>query len=50
MIIRWFNDTGANGKDFDYRFTGKDFRMFLPNFKFLIGILESQAKSQQAKK
>jgi hypothetical protein len=23
-IIRWFNDTGANGKTFDYRFTGKD--------------------------
>ena len=49
-IIRWFNGTGANGKDFDYRFTGKDSRMFLHNFMFLIGILESQSKSQQAKK
>ncbi len=49
-IVRWFNDTGANGKDFDYRFTGKDSRMFLHNFMFLISVLEGQAitKSQQA--
>ena len=48
-IVRWFNDTGGNGKDFDYRFTGKDSRMFLHNFMFLISILEGQAKSPQAK-
>ena len=48
-IVRWFNDTCANGKDFDYRFTGKDSRMFLHNFLFLISTLEGQAKSQQAK-
>ena len=33
-IIKWFNDTRANGKDFDYRFTGKDSRLFLHNFMF----------------
>ena len=48
-IVRWFNETGANGNNFDYRFTGKYSRMFLYNFMFLISILEGQAKSQQAK-
>ena len=48
-IIRGFNDTGANGKDFDYRFTGKDSRMFLYNFMFLINVLETLAKNEQAR-
>ena len=44
----WFADTGANGKDFDNQFTGKD-SMFLRNFMFL-SILEGPVKSQQAKR
>jgi hypothetical protein len=49
-IIRWIiNDTGANGKDFDYRFTSKDSRMFLYNFMFLINVLETLAKNEQAR-
>ena len=40
-IIRWYNDNAnAQGNTFDYRFTGKDFRMFLHNFMFLIDVLE----------
>lgn len=46
-IIRWFNETLGEGKEFDYRFTGKDSRLFLQNFMFIIDILESAAKSQQ---
>ena len=33
-IIRWFNETGGEGKEFDYRFTGKDSRLFLQNFVY----------------
>jgi hypothetical protein len=47
-IIRWFNETGGKGKEFDYRFTGKDSRLFSQNFMYIIDILESSAKSHQA--
>jgi hypothetical protein len=47
-IVRWFNDTGGNGKDFDYRFTGKDSRMFVHNFMYIIDILEGAAKGERA--
>ena len=40
-IIRWFNETKAEGKHFDYRFTGRDSRMLLHNFMYLIESLES---------
>lgn len=43
-ITRWFDDTGATGKDFDYRFTGKDSRLFLLNFMSLISVVECSAK------
>ena len=39
-VRKWFNKTGRKGKDFDYRFTGKDSRLFLHNFMFLIDVLE----------
>ena len=39
-VQKWFNETGGKGKDFDYRFTGKDSRLFLHNFMFLIDVLE----------
>ena len=43
-ITRWFDDTGATGKYFDYRFTGKDSRLFLLNFMSLISVVECSAK------
>ena len=47
-VIRWYDDNGNGGKDFEYRFTGKDSRMFLHNFMFLIDLLEKSvpAKSE----
>ena len=44
----WFNDTGTNGKDFHDRFTGKDFRMFVHNFMFLVDGLEDGTEGQCA--
>lgn len=48
-IVRWFNETGANGKAFDYRFTGKDSRLFLQNFMYLIDAVEPSAKQGSRK-
>ena len=42
-VTRWFNETKADGKDFEYRFTGRDSRMFLHNFMHLVESLESCA-------
>ena len=36
QIVKWFNETKTGGKEFDYRFTGKDSRLFLRNFLFLV--------------
>ena len=48
-ITRWFDDTGANSNDFDYRFTGKDSRLFLLHFMSLISPLESTAEPGRPK-
>lgn len=49
-IIRWYNDNGnANGRTFDYRFTGKDSRMFLHNFMYLIDVLENGVSGKASK-
>lgn len=42
-IIRWFDETGGNSKDFDYRFTGKESRYFLLHFVVLISTIEPDA-------
>ena len=42
-VTRWFNETKADGKDFEYRFTGRDSRMYLHNFMHLVVSLESPA-------
>ena len=48
-IIRWYNDnSNINGTTFDYRFTGKDSRMFLHNFMFLIDVLENGVSGKTA--
>lgn len=44
QIVRWFNETKTAGKEFEYRFTGKDSRLFLQNFMLLISSVESDAK------
>lgn len=31
-VTKWFDKTKANGKSFDYRFKGKDSRLFLLHF------------------
>ena len=42
-IISWFDNTKANGKQFDYRFTGKDSRLFHNNFMYLVDIADAHA-------
>jgi hypothetical protein len=44
-----FDETNASGKEFDYRFTGKDCRLFLLNFMSLISVVESTAKPGREK-
>ena len=48
-ITKWFNETNGSGKDFEYRFTGKDSRLFLLNFMSLISSVESNAKPGREK-
>jgi hypothetical protein len=43
-VVKWFNDTQADGKKFDYRFTGRESRFFLYNFMYLIDVVEPFAK------
>ena len=46
-VIRWFNDTKGSGKDFQYRFTRQDSRMFLHNFMFVIDALKLTSDSEK---
>ena len=46
-VVRWFNDTGAKGKEFECRFTGRDSRFFLYNFMFLVEVLDTFATGRQ---
>ena len=48
-LTRWFNETNVSGKEFDYRFTGKDSLLFLLNFMSLISVVESTAKPGREK-
>lgn len=43
-LTRWFDETNASGKEFDYRFTDKESRLFLLNFMSLISVVESTAE------
>ena len=43
-IVRWFDEIRADGKNFDYRFTGKESRGFLHNFMLLIAAVESSVQ------
>ena len=48
-IIRWYDDNAkTDARTFNYRFTGKDSRMFLHNFMFLINVLENGASGKAA--
>ena len=42
-VVKWFDETKANGKQFEYRFTRKDSRLFLLHFMSLISAVESRA-------
>lgn len=44
QVVRWFNETKASGREFDYRFTGRDSRFFLHNFMVLVSCLENAVK------
>ena len=44
-VKRWFNETGADSRDFQYRFTGMDSRLFLKNFMYLIDALKMASDS-----
>ena len=44
QVIRWFNETKSAGREFDYRFTGKDSQLFLQNFMLLISSVQSGVK------
>jgi hypothetical protein len=44
-IMKWFNECRSDGKRFDYRFTGKDSRLFLHNFMFLIAAVNPSAQA-----
>ena len=47
QVVRWFNEN--KGKEFDYRFTGKDSRLFLQNLMLLISSVENDvAKGTRA--
>lgn len=49
-VIKWFDDTKVSQNDsFDYRFTGKDSRMFLHNFMFLFELLVEGSDGQRYK-
>ena len=44
-VTKWFDETKANGKSFDYRFTRKDSRLFLVHFMSLISAVKSRANA-----
>lgn len=44
-VTKWFDKTKANGKSFDYRFTGKDSRLFLLHFMSMISAIECSANA-----
>ena len=41
-IVKWFQETKGKGKQFEYRFTGRDSRLLLHNFMFLIEAVECE--------
>ena len=46
-VKRWFNETKGSGKDFQYRFTVQESRMFLHNFMFLIDSLSEPCDNEK---
>ncbi|XP_032238567.1 uncharacterized protein LOC116618681 [Nematostella vectensis] len=45
-VVRWFEEGKAVKDRFDYRFTGRDSRMFLFNFMYLFEVLEEGIKGK----
>ena len=48
-VNRWSNETKADGKEFDHIFTGRDFRMCLHNYVYLVRSFKSHADLLQCK-
>ena len=46
-VTKWFDETEAKGSDLQYRFTGKDSRLFCPNFMRLIKFLSCEDDSRK---
>ena len=44
QVVRWFDEMKGSGREFDYRFTGRDSRYFLHNFMVLVSCLEKAVK------
>lgn len=42
-VVKWFDDNRGKERSFDYRFTGRDSRMFVHNFMFLISCIDNSA-------
>jgi len=46
-VKQWFNETNGSGKDFRYRFTGQDSRLFLHNFMYIIDAIKEKSDSDK---
>lgn len=46
-VTEWFEETEAKGSDLQYRFTGKDSRLFCHNFMWLIKFLSCEGDSRK---
>ena len=46
-VIKWYDETQSTGQDLQYRFTGKESRLFCHNFMRLVKWLSSEKDSQR---
>ena len=46
-VKQWFNEGNGSDKDFQYRFTGQDSRLFLHNFMYVIDAVKEQFDSKK---
>ena len=46
-VIKWYDETQGTGQDLQYRFTGKESRLFCHNFMWLVKWLSSEKDSKR---
>ena len=46
-VIKWYDETQSTGQDLQYRFTGKESRLFCHNFMWLVKWLSSEKDSKR---